>query len=393
MNKLEYNRRDKIYDDGAISESIYLIYKGTVKLYAENGYPFAIYRKGDTFGDIDVFCGTRRNGTAITTEDCLFYRVAKNKIDDILFDHPHIRQQIVEHALITNRQVTQQRLKVMTKNPIFGFAGKNQIEQKRAIKKIKIIKKQIDEKKKEMHDENYTSPTAKGTRGADKVDQYDMDDEEQDLVTHQQTIKDVNQIVEKQADSRVDFTGQVSRIANTIEKSRFIGTRDSLDFQYQKEKLSVRDQQRIDENTTSYVPSKKLGDLKQMYQANNELPSEEMIQKKFKEEVEKDKDHDVRIQSQRSDYLDLKESATSKLHDLKELCEVKEILKMNPEMNDPVTENSFEALVRFNEDMKLLALNAYQLHDLLKMVHIENNLILQLMSSQESVTLEYEEKI
>lgn len=107
MSKLEYNKGDKIYNDQELADSIFLVYKGVVKLYAENGYPFAIYRKGETFGDIDVFCGTRRNGTAITTEDCLFYKVHKNNIDDILMDHPKIRREITSRALHTNKTVTQ----------------------------------------------------------------------------------------------------------------------------------------------------------------------------------------------------------------------------------------------------------------------------------------------
>ena len=49
---------------------MYLIHKGFVKLYAENDFPFAVYRISTTFGDIDIFCNQRRNGTAKAMEYC-----------------------------------------------------------------------------------------------------------------------------------------------------------------------------------------------------------------------------------------------------------------------------------------------------------------------------------
>jgi len=64
LKKITYERGDKIYFDQDLAETIYFIQKGDVKIYAENDFYFAVYRSGDTFGDADVFCGTRRNGTA-----------------------------------------------------------------------------------------------------------------------------------------------------------------------------------------------------------------------------------------------------------------------------------------------------------------------------------------
>ena len=91
---------------------------------------------------------------AIATEDSLFYRVLKNKIDDIFFDHPLVRQHLTEHALAQNRRVTQQRLRVMKKNPILGLQDHSQLQQKNAIKNIKKIKLRLDELKKSIQKKN-----------------------------------------------------------------------------------------------------------------------------------------------------------------------------------------------------------------------------------------------
>jgi hypothetical protein len=62
-------------------------------------------------------------------------------------------------------------------------------------------------------------------------------------------------------------------------------------------------------------------------------------------------------------------------------------------MQDDVAENSLEALVSFNEDMKTLALNAYQMQDLLDSALEENDLILQWMNKLEGATFKAEEDI
>jgi len=53
-----------------MAEHIYMIHQGTIKLFAENGYPFKIYRDGDVFGEADCLTGIRRNGTAIAVTYC-----------------------------------------------------------------------------------------------------------------------------------------------------------------------------------------------------------------------------------------------------------------------------------------------------------------------------------
>jgi len=68
---VSYERGDQIYMDGEESDAIYFIHKGEVKLFAENDFYFAIFKSGETFGDVDAHCGIPRNGTAkVTTESC-----------------------------------------------------------------------------------------------------------------------------------------------------------------------------------------------------------------------------------------------------------------------------------------------------------------------------------
>ena len=64
LKKIRYESGDKIYHDNDLCEAMFMIHSGSVKLYAENGYPFAQYISSKTFGEVEVILNIRRNGTA-----------------------------------------------------------------------------------------------------------------------------------------------------------------------------------------------------------------------------------------------------------------------------------------------------------------------------------------
>jgi len=80
LKKVTFDPSDRIYLDKELSEMIYFIHSGHVKLFAENQYPFKVYRPGDVFGESEVFCNLRRNGTAIVigTNQCELYQIRKS---------------------------------------------------------------------------------------------------------------------------------------------------------------------------------------------------------------------------------------------------------------------------------------------------------------------------
>lgn len=50
--------------DRSLSTSFYMIHDGIIKLYADNGLPFKVFKKGSQFGQTEMVVGIRRNGTA-----------------------------------------------------------------------------------------------------------------------------------------------------------------------------------------------------------------------------------------------------------------------------------------------------------------------------------------
>lgn len=66
---------------------------------------------------------------------------------------------------------------------------------------------------------------------------------------------------------------------------------------------------------------------------------------------------------------------------------------MNPALGDEVAENTLEAIAQFNYDMKMLALNAYQMQDLLENTIKENQVMHQWLEHLENKTINTETKL
>lgn len=89
----------------------------------------------------------------------------------------------------------------------------------------------------------------------------------------------------------------------------------------------------------------------------------------------------------------MKQDALNQFPYFNEMKDLKTLVEDNPNLGDEVAENSLDALVSFNEDMKTLALNAYQMQELLDAALEENNVILEWMQQLEDGTLDAEKDI
>lgn len=134
------------------------------------------------------------------------------------------------------------------------------------------------------------------------------------------------------------FTQNVSKLVDDIMTNSAGIIRSSLDFEHQRtlmEKSGFKE---------GYQESKTLEKLKMEFVEQNELPDQEEIQNKL---------HD----QHKEEYLKLQREAAEKLPYFKMIRK----LSMNPTLGDEVAENTLEAIAQFNYDMKMLALNAYQM--------------------------------
>lgn len=95
LMKIQYDMNDIIYNDNSLADCIFLIHKGLVKLYAENGYPFISFRVKEHFGDNDSMLNQRRMGTAKSmAKRSQMYKLNKQQLDEVLEDYPEIKKEI-----------------------------------------------------------------------------------------------------------------------------------------------------------------------------------------------------------------------------------------------------------------------------------------------------------
>ena len=71
---------------------MYFIEVGLVKLFAENNVSFWSFRVGDNFGEVDIFCNQRRNGSARTLMASKIHWVNRSEIENVLQDLPETRK-------------------------------------------------------------------------------------------------------------------------------------------------------------------------------------------------------------------------------------------------------------------------------------------------------------
>ena len=70
-----------------MATKMYFLEKGLVKLYAENNVSFWSFRVGQNFGEADIFCNQRRNGSARTLNPSKIFWVSRSDLDMVLLDY------------------------------------------------------------------------------------------------------------------------------------------------------------------------------------------------------------------------------------------------------------------------------------------------------------------
>ena len=82
-NKIAFEKDDTIYLQGDFSENVYMIFKGRVALFAQNGHIFASYGEGDLLGDSDSFLEETRDSKAIAQVNSILYAVKMEKLEEV----------------------------------------------------------------------------------------------------------------------------------------------------------------------------------------------------------------------------------------------------------------------------------------------------------------------
>lgn len=104
LKKQQHELGDYVYRQNEISDNLYLIHSGNIRIYTEETqHSLFEYGPGQYFGSNELFTSIYRLGSAFVTQDIQFYRINKFKLDNILLDYKDIKKKLVIKAIKGNR--------------------------------------------------------------------------------------------------------------------------------------------------------------------------------------------------------------------------------------------------------------------------------------------------
>lgn len=103
-----------VYEDNAISTTMYFIDHGDIRLYSENNLTFWSFKKRENFGEVDIFLNQNRNGLARTLTKSKLYYINRLDILNILHENPEIRKEMVLDSFKLNKKMIEKRKKAIS---------------------------------------------------------------------------------------------------------------------------------------------------------------------------------------------------------------------------------------------------------------------------------------
>ena len=91
MNKIKYNKNQYIFKEGDVSDYIYIIESGKVKIFRiikDREKVYAILNPGEMFGEIGVLSKSKRSANAFTLEETVLEIIREEEVSYILKKNP-----------------------------------------------------------------------------------------------------------------------------------------------------------------------------------------------------------------------------------------------------------------------------------------------------------------
>jgi len=89
-----YEAGDTVFYKGNIGNSMYIIYRGEIRIH-EDDHTFAIFKKGNIFGELSLFDPEPRSATATVLQNCVVFMVSQKDFYDIASKRPEVMKGIL----------------------------------------------------------------------------------------------------------------------------------------------------------------------------------------------------------------------------------------------------------------------------------------------------------
>lgn len=96
--KMKYEKDDTIFWPNDFSDVFFMIYKGQVSLFAQNGHVFITYGEGDLLGDSDALLNEVRDSKAVALSTCTLYTLKSEDLDRLSTMFPSMYRKLIKSA-------------------------------------------------------------------------------------------------------------------------------------------------------------------------------------------------------------------------------------------------------------------------------------------------------
>ncbi len=95
LEEIEYEQGTPVFKEGDIGDSMYIIYKGEVKIHKGNT-TLAILKEKEVFGELSLLDSESRSASATCQTDCFLFKIDQEPFYELLDARPEIARGFIK---------------------------------------------------------------------------------------------------------------------------------------------------------------------------------------------------------------------------------------------------------------------------------------------------------
>jgi small-conductance mechanosensitive channel len=104
-----YADREVIVREGAPGNSMFIVYRGEVRITVGKDHEVARTKEGDYFGEMSLLTGEPRSATVVAAGDCTVLEISGDAFKEYVTMHPEVIEHLADAALERRRELDQSR--------------------------------------------------------------------------------------------------------------------------------------------------------------------------------------------------------------------------------------------------------------------------------------------
>lgn len=95
MQELEVEEGHVLFNDGEVGDSMYIIYKGEVRIH-KGATTFAVLGEKEVFGELSLLDSETRSASATAHTDCMLFKIDQDPFYELLETRPEVAKGFIK---------------------------------------------------------------------------------------------------------------------------------------------------------------------------------------------------------------------------------------------------------------------------------------------------------